>query len=135
MIGYWSLTNHIPVINLVWLIQTNWWIYNKNRTYIYLRRYVLVLPRKMLPCVSALHWARSRTWFVMCGGCSSILHYGPLIETNNLYVPTPNGQKPECVAKLTQYPHLFKLKHKQLIVYNIYNQTTYLKNNGNVIKW
>jgi len=23
--------------------------------------------------------------------------------------------------------HLFKLKHKQLIVYNIYNQTTYMK--------
>jgi len=40
----------------------------------------------------------------MCGGRSSILHYGPLIETNNLYVPTPNGQKPECVAKQTQYP-------------------------------
>jgi len=39
----------------------------------------------------------------MCGGRSSILHYGPLIETNNLYVPTPNGQKSECVAKQTQY--------------------------------
>ena len=40
----------------------------------------------------------------MCGGRSSILHYGPLIETNNLYVPMLNGQKPECVAKQTQYP-------------------------------
>jgi len=40
----------------------------------------------------------------MCGGRSSILHYGPLIETNYLYAPTPNGQKPECVAKQTQYP-------------------------------
>jgi len=40
----------------------------------------------------------------MCGRRSSILHYGPLIETNSLYVPTPNGQKPECVAKQTQYP-------------------------------
>jgi len=42
----------------------------------------------------------------MCGGRSSILHYGPLIETNYLYAPTPNGQKPECVAKQTQYPPL-----------------------------
>jgi len=38
----------------------------------------------------------------MCGGRSSILHYGPLKETNHLYAPTPNGQKPECVAKQTQ---------------------------------
>jgi len=27
----------------------------------------------------------------MCGGRSSILQYGPLIETNTLYAPTPNG--------------------------------------------
>jgi len=40
----------------------------------------------------------------MCGGRSSILHYGPLIETNNLYAPTPTGQKSECVAKQKQYP-------------------------------
>ena len=40
----------------------------------------------------------------MCGGRSSILHYGLLIETNYMYAPTPNGQKPECVAKQTQYP-------------------------------
>ena len=33
--------------------------------------------------------------------CSSILHYGPLIETNNLYALTPNGQS---VAKQKQYP-------------------------------
>ena len=62
-------------------------------------------PGKMLPCISAFHWARLRTWFVMCGGRSSILHYGPLIETNFLYAPTPNGQfKPECVAKQKWYP-------------------------------
>jgi len=42
----------------------------------------------------------------MCGGRSSILHYEPLIETNYLYAPTPNGQKPECVAKQKQYPRL-----------------------------
>ena len=40
----------------------------------------------------------------MCGGRSSILHYGPLIETNYLYAPTPNGQRPEYVAKQKQYP-------------------------------
>jgi len=40
----------------------------------------------------------------MCGGRSSILHYGPLIETNYLYAPTQNGQKPECIAKQKQYP-------------------------------
>ena len=40
----------------------------------------------------------------MCSGRSSILYYGLLIETNHLYAPTPNGQKPECVAKQTQYP-------------------------------
>jgi len=28
----------------------------------------------------------------MCGGRSSILQYGALMETNNLYAPTPNGQ-------------------------------------------
>ena len=46
----------------------------------------------------------------MCGGRSSILHYGPLIETNYLYAPMPNGQKPESVAKQKQYPpplHVF----------------------------
>jgi len=32
---------------------------------------------KMVLCISALHWARLRTWFVMCSGRSSILHYGP----------------------------------------------------------
>jgi len=38
----------------------------------------------------------------MCGGRSNILHYRPLIETNCLYAQTPNGQKPECVAKQKQ---------------------------------
>ena len=59
-------------------------------------------PGQMLTYVSALHWTRYRTWFVMCGGRSSILHYGPLIETNNLFAPTPNGQNvrlSECVVK------------------------------------
>ena len=39
----------------------------------------------------------------MCGGRSSILHYGPLIETNNLFAPTPMGKpSDECVAKQKQ---------------------------------
>jgi len=46
---------------------------------------------KMLPCISALHWARYRTWFVMCGGRPSIVNYGLLIQANNLYAQTPNG--------------------------------------------
>ena len=50
----------------------------------------------MFPCSSALQWARERTSFVMCGGRSSILHYGPLIDTSYLYAPTPNGQKPDA---------------------------------------
>ena len=40
----------------------------------------------------------------MCGGRSSILHYGPQIETNYLYAPMRNAQTPECVAKQKQYP-------------------------------
>jgi len=32
----------------------------------------------------------------MCGGRSSILHYGPLMDTNYLYAPTPNGQSPSA---------------------------------------
>ena len=35
----------------------------------------------------------------MCGGRTSILHYGSLIEANNMYAPTPNGKKYECVVK------------------------------------
>jgi len=58
----------------------------------------------MLPCISALHWARYRTWFVMCGGRSSILHYGPLKETNNLYAPTPNGQNPSASLNKSNTP-------------------------------
>jgi len=40
----------------------------------------------------------------MCGGHSSILHYGPQIETNYLYAPTPNGQSPSASQKQKQYP-------------------------------
>ena len=64
-------------------------------------------PGKMLPCTSALHWARLRTWFVMCSGRSSILHYGPLIETNFLYGPTPNGQSPSASLNKSNTPQLF----------------------------
>jgi len=33
----------------------------------------------------------TRTWFGMCGGRTTILPYGSLIDNNNLYAPTPNG--------------------------------------------
>jgi len=41
----------------------------------------------------------------MCGGRSSTLHYGTLIELNNLYAPTPNGQSVQ-LRRLTKaiYP-------------------------------
>ena len=32
----------------------------------------------------------------MCSWRSSILHYGPLLETYYLYAPTPNGQSPSA---------------------------------------
>ena len=40
--------------------------------------------------------------FVMCGGRSSILHYGPLIET--ICMPDAKWAKPECVATQKQNP-------------------------------
>jgi len=42
----------------------------------------------------------------MCGGRSSILHYGPLIETNYLYAPTPNGQSPSASLNKINTPHV-----------------------------
>jgi len=48
-----------------------------------------------------------KNWFVMCGGRSSILHYGPLIETNNLYAPTPNGQSPSASLNKSNTPPAF----------------------------
>jgi len=36
-------------------------------------------PGKMIPCIIG------RFWCVMCGGRSIILHFGPLIKTNNAY--------------------------------------------------
>jgi len=53
------------------------------------RRYVLVIPRKNAPVYQRFTLG---TWFVMCDGRFSILHYGPLRETNNLYTLTPNLQ-------------------------------------------
>jgi len=47
--------------------------------------------------------------FVMCGGHSSILHYGPLIETNYLYAPTPSGQSPSATLNKSNIPHLIYL--------------------------
>jgi len=48
----------------------------------------------------------------MCGGRSSILHYGSLIEINKLYAPTPNGQS---VAKQKQYPPPVQCTGKRLL--------------------
>jgi len=57
------------------------------------------------------HCSRYRTWLVChVWWHSSILHYGPQIVTNNLYAPTRNGKKPECIVKQKQYPpppHLY----------------------------
>jgi len=40
----------------------------------------------------SIYFTTLKTWFVVCGGRFNILNYGPLIETNNGYAPTPNGQ-------------------------------------------
>jgi len=40
----------------------------------------------------------------MCGGRSSIMHYGPLIEINYLYAPTPNGQSPSASVNKRNTP-------------------------------
>jgi len=47
-------------------------------------------------------------WNIMCGSRSSILHYGPLKETNNLCTLTPNVQKSECVVnkRITPLPFI-----------------------------
>jgi len=45
----------------------------------------------------------------MCGVRSSILHYVPLIETNNLYAPTPNGHSPSASLNKNNTPHCWAL--------------------------
>jgi len=42
----------------------------------------------------------------MCGGRSSILHYGPPIENNYLYAPTPNEQSPSASLNKSNTPPL-----------------------------
>jgi len=37
------------------------------------------------------------------------LHYGPLIETNNLYAPTPNGQSPSASLNKSNTPGIASL--------------------------
>jgi len=46
----------------------------------------------------ALHLARYVSWFGMCGGRFSILYYGTLIESKNLYIPCWMEMS-ECVDK------------------------------------
>jgi len=44
----------------------------------------------------------------MCGG-RTILHYGPLIETD-LYAPTPNGQNPSASLNKSNTPwHVYAI--------------------------
>jgi len=40
----------------------------------------------------------------MCGGRFSILHSGPLIVTNYLYAPTPNGQSSNALLMKSNTP-------------------------------
>jgi len=40
----------------------------------------------------------------MCGGRSSILHYGQIIKTNYLYAPTPNEQSPIALLNKSNTP-------------------------------
>jgi len=59
----------------------------------------------MCPCISALHWVNLRTWFVMCGGRSSILHYGPLIKTNLSVCPDAEWAKARVRRYTKAIPH------------------------------
>lgn len=51
---------------------------------------------KMSICISVLKWARYRTWFVMCSGCSNMLNNGPFSQTQNMNAPIPNGNFQMC---------------------------------------
>ena len=62
-------------------------------------------PEKNAPVYQCLTLGTFKNLFFMCGGRSSILHYGPLIETNYLYVPTPNGQSPSASLNKSNNPH------------------------------
>ena len=59
----------------------------------------------------------------MCGGRSSILHYGPLIETNYLYAPTPNGQSPSASLNKSNTPPPLRVKKSN--THNINTGRTY----------
>jgi len=52
----------------------------------------------------------------MCGERSSILHYGPLIETNYLYAPTLNGQSPSASLNKSKPPHSHASLETQILV-------------------
>ena len=82
----------------------------------------------------------------MCGGRSSILHYGPLIEINYLYAPTPNGQSPsaslnksnttplwrDCsVASLLDYS-TYNNTHRVAIVYSQRQETDHISGRNNI---
>ena len=60
------------------------------------RRYVLVLPKKNVPVYQCFTLGTLKNLVCHVWGRSSILHYGPLMDTNYLYAPTPNGQSPSA---------------------------------------
>jgi len=66
----------------------------------------------------------------MCGGRSSILHYGPLIVTNYLYAPTPNGQSLSAWLNKSNNPpppHTHTHTVSRVLTYMCYYQDTMLQ--------
>jgi len=61
----------------------------------------------------------------MCGGRSSILHYGPLMETNYLYAPTPNGQSPSASINKNNTPSLRSAQHMKISLASLSPQTSF----------
>ena len=63
----------------------------------------------------------------MCGGRFSILHYGPLIETNYMYAPTPNGQNLSASLNKSNAPRLKADLHFD-------NVMTHITRSGEILK-
>jgi len=87
------------------------------------RRYVLVLPRKnasvyLCFTLGTLKNLVCHVWWALQYIC--ILHYGPLMKTNYLYAPTPNGQSPSASLNKSNTPsRLFFLRRIVLCVVKI----------------
>jgi len=52
----------------------------------------------------------------MCGGRSNILHYVALIETNNMFATTPNGQSPSASLNKSNTPSLDACVKNELLM-------------------